>query len=248
MRVLPVSSVQWEALNPARGDRSPQAGTLWGDRNGEVPTGFLVRFVDGFSSPPHIHNVTYRGVVLSGRVHNDDPDAAVMWMPPGAYWTQPAGEVHITAAKGDENVAFIEIDQGPYLVRPPEQTFDNGERPVNLDPSNLIWLDASNTPWIDASGPTLTHLWGAPGEGQRSGSLLKLPAGFNGQVTSSDRHFRAVVVQGRPTHQVPGRSAPQSLPPGSTFDAQGPVAHQLTVGAGEDSILYVSAMGPYTVR
>ncbi|MEM9420868.1 MAG: DUF4437 domain-containing protein, partial [Planctomycetota bacterium] len=91
VNVLPASEVPWTALNPARGDKSPQAGTIWGDRGAEVPTGFLVKFVDGFSSPPHIHNVTYRGVVIEGLVHNDDPDAANMWMPPGSYWTQPAG-------------------------------------------------------------------------------------------------------------------------------------------------------------
>ncbi len=82
--VIPVSEVKWEQLNPARGDKSPQAGTLWGDRSGAVPTGFLARFVDGFSSPPHIHNATYRAVVISGHIHNDDPDAASMWMPAGS--------------------------------------------------------------------------------------------------------------------------------------------------------------------
>ena len=83
------SEVEWQQLNTARGDKSPQSATLWGDRKGAVPTGFLARFVDGYSSPPHIHNVTYRAVVISGRIHNDDPDAADMWMPAGSFWTQP---------------------------------------------------------------------------------------------------------------------------------------------------------------
>ncbi|NNE08734.1 MAG: DUF4437 domain-containing protein, partial [Gemmatimonadetes bacterium] len=34
IEIVPVSAVDWEPLNPARGDASPQAGTLWGDRNG----------------------------------------------------------------------------------------------------------------------------------------------------------------------------------------------------------------------
>jgi hypothetical protein len=63
-KVVLISEVEWEQLNPARGDKSPQAGTLWGDRKGDrkgdiMPTGFLSRFMDGFSSPPHIHNTTY---------------------------------------------------------------------------------------------------------------------------------------------------------------------------------------------
>jgi hypothetical protein len=68
-----------------------------------------------------------------GSVHNDDPEAASMWMGNGSFWTQPKGEVHVTAAKGANNIALVEIDQGPYLVRPPDQAFDSGERPVNLD-------------------------------------------------------------------------------------------------------------------
>ncbi|MET0000674.1 MAG: DUF4437 domain-containing protein, partial [Candidatus Thiodiazotropha lotti] len=126
------SEINWEQLNPARGDKSPQAGTLWGDRKGSVPTGFLAKFVDGFSSPPHIHNVTYRAVVISGTIHNDDPDAADMWMPAGSFWTQPKGEVHITSAKGSTNIALVEIERGPYLVLPVEKAFDAGERPINV--------------------------------------------------------------------------------------------------------------------
>lgn len=70
--VVSYDNIDWGALNPARGDESPRAGDLWGDRTGEGATGFLVRFDQGFSSPPHIHNVTYRGVVIRGEVHNDD--------------------------------------------------------------------------------------------------------------------------------------------------------------------------------
>jgi mannose-6-phosphate isomerase-like protein (cupin superfamily) len=139
IHVTSVSNLKWEKLNPARGDKSPQAATLWGNRQGMAPTGFLVKFVDGFSSPPHIHNVSYRGIVISGQVHNDDPSAEKMWMPPGSYWTQPAGEPHITSAKGELNIAFIEIDNGPYLVKPKDKAFDNGERPFNIHRSNIIW-------------------------------------------------------------------------------------------------------------
>ncbi len=44
--VLLASEITWEKLNPARGNQSPQAGTIWGDRNKEVATGFLAKFVD----------------------------------------------------------------------------------------------------------------------------------------------------------------------------------------------------------
>ena len=59
----------------------------------------------------------------------------------GSFWTQPKGEVHITAAKGTTNVAYIEIEEGPYLVLPTEEAFDSGERPINVDASNIVWID-----------------------------------------------------------------------------------------------------------
>jgi hypothetical protein len=126
-KVILSSEIVFEKLNPARGDQSPQAGTIWGDRNETEATGFLAKFVDGFSSPPHIHNVTYRAVVIKGMVHNDDPKAENMWMPAGSFWTQPVGASHITSAQGAENIALVEIDKGPYLVKPIDEAFDKGE-------------------------------------------------------------------------------------------------------------------------
>lgn len=141
-KVLLSSEIKWEKLNPARGDQSPQAGTIWGDREEEVATGFLAKFVDGFSSPSHIHNANYRAVVTKGSIHNDDPEAGKMWMKPGSFWTQPQGEMHITSAKGEENIALVEIDKGPYLVKLIEEAFDNGERPIKIDASNVDWLNS----------------------------------------------------------------------------------------------------------
>ncbi|MEO1279451.1 MAG: DUF4437 domain-containing protein, partial [Planctomycetota bacterium] len=66
VEVVLASEANWGALNPARGDAGPRAADLWGDRTLAGATGFLVKFAEGFSSPPHIHNVTYRGLVIEG--------------------------------------------------------------------------------------------------------------------------------------------------------------------------------------
>lgn len=194
--VLPVSKVDWQKLNPARGDKSPQAGTLWGDRKTKVPTGFLAKFVDGFSSPPHIHNVSYRGVVIEGLVHNDDPKAKTMWMPKVSYWTQPAGEAHITSAKGKVNIALVEIDHGPYLVKPISQEFDNGERPFNIHASNIIWKNKDNY--------SRAKLW-VNKDGVVSGSLVK----FNKSIKVKSAESKFVVIKGNLNF------ADQTLAPGS---------------------------------
>jgi len=239
--VVLTSEVKWEQLNPARGDKSPKAGTLWGDRNGTGPTGFLVKFVDGFSSPPHIHNVSYRGVVISGLIHNDDPDAADMWLPTGSFWTQPKGEVHITAAKGPTNVAYIEIEKGPYLVLPAKEAFEGRERPINIDASNIVWVDQPGMPAI-ANGPKVAFLWGNPQDGQLSGTFIKLPAGFTGKINSHGSTFRAVVIKGQPQYQ--GADV-KSLEPGSYFGSNGDSVHQISSSASEESVIYIRTDGKY---
>ncbi|ELS02829.1 hypothetical protein Xen7305DRAFT_00025470 [Xenococcus sp. PCC 7305] len=249
-----MSRAEWSPLNPARGDASPKASPLWGDRTGPGASGFLVKFEKGFSSPPHIHNVTYRGVVISGLIHNDDPNAKDMWMPVGSFWTQPAGEAHITAAEGKTNVAYIEIEDGPYLVLPQEEAFDNGERPINLEASNLVWLDASNITWIDLPGtttsddkPKIAFLWGKPQDGELNGTLLKLPAGFTVKIHSHDSIFRAVVIQGQPQYQVLGKTKIKTLKPGSYFGSKRESVHQVSSEAEEESTIYVRTKGKFDI-
>jgi len=253
-KVVLTSEIKWKQLNPARGDKSPKAGALWGDRTGPGPAGFLLKPADGFKSPPHIHNIAYRGVVISGLIHNDDPNAEHMWMPTGSFWTQPAGEVHITAAKGSNTLAYIEIEKGPYLVLPAEKAFDSGERPVNVDESNIVWLDASNITWVNqpgmpasANGPKVAFLWGNPQDDQLNGTLVKLPAGFTGKIRSHGSTFRAVVIQGRPKHGVPDETDVKTLEPGSYFGSKGQTVHQVSCEAGKECIIYVRMEGKYDV-
>lgn len=239
-KIRTAATLNWEKLNPARGDKSPQAADIWGDRKSDSPTGFLVKFVDGFSSPPHIHNVTYRAVVINGLVHNDDPAAEKMWMPPGSFWTQPAGESHITAAKGNENVAYVEIDSGPYLVKPLEEVFDNGERPINIDLSNMVWLTANTASFIresEGNGAELAFLWGSPSDNKPYGTMIKLPAGFKGEINSNGSIFNAIIVQGQINYQMPDETAFTALMPGSLFTSQGSSIHQVTTET--ESLIYL---------
>lgn len=242
--VVLIEGVDWGHLNPARGDASPRAGALWGDRtSGGGPSGFLVRFDEGFSSPPHIHNVTYRGVVIRGLIHNDDPGAASMWLPPGSFWTQPAGEAHITAASGGFNLAYIEIDDGPYRVLPSEQAFDGGERPINVDRSNLVWTPAPGG--SDADGPHVAYLWGETRPGALRGVLVRLPAGFKGTLRTNGGATRAVVIQGRPTHRASDTPTTRTLEPGSYFGSDGATAH--TISTGTECVVYVRSDAPLEI-
>lgn len=248
------SEVNWAALNPARGDKGPKAANLWGDRTKAGPTGFLVQFVDGFSSPPHIHNVTYRGMVISGLLHNDDPQAEKMWLPPGSFWTQPAGEVHITAANGSKNLAYIEIDSGPYLVLPSEEASDNGERPINVDQSNIVWLDAAKVDWMNqdkaatnSNGAQMAFLWGKPQGEQLYGALLKLPAGFSGKILSQGSVFRAVVIDGELQYKMPVQAETKALNPGSYFGSTEEAVHTIASSATKQALIYIRTNSVYKV-
>ena len=242
-KVVLASEVEWEQLNPARGDASPKAGTLWGDRKGIVPTGFLAKFVDGFSSSPHIHPVTYRAVVIRGSIHNDDPDAAKMWMPPGSFWTQPKGEVHITAAKGESNIALVEIDKAPYLVRSFKEAYDSGERPINVDAANVVWVDPAGMS-ASSHGPKVAYLWGSLQDGQSNGTFVKLPAGFKGKIHSHGSTFHAVIIKGQPRYLG---ADTKTLEPGSYFGSKGETMHQISSAAEEQSVIYVRTNGRYDV-
>ncbi len=248
-QVVLSSEIKWEKLNPARGDKSPQAGTIWGDRKGKVATGFLAKFVDGFSSPPHTHNVTYRAMVIKGLIHNDDQHAEKMWMPAGSFWTQPAGASHITAAKGKENIAYVEIDNGPYLVKPIEEGFDNGERPINVDKSNIIWLNASKAKIIEDSKSTINtavaFLWE---DEDMTGKLIKLPSGFEGEIFSEGEEFHAVVITGESTYIMPQSKELKPLDPGSYFTSVAKSKHQIKADKGLETIIYVRTNGKIYIK
>lgn len=225
------ADLEWQMLNPARGDKSPKAATIWGDRNGTVPTGFLVKFVKGFSSPPHIHNVTYRAMVIEGLVHNDDENADKMWMQKGSFWTQPAGAAHITAANDSVNIVYVEIDKAPYLVKPIEEAFDNGERPINVDKSNYVWLDSTQSTFIQNKAQ-LTFLWE---HGGITGSLIKLPAGFHGSIRNEGSVFHAIVIEGEVGYKSANET--ESLNAGSSFHTEAKSKHQLSTTS--ESIIYI---------
>ena len=242
-KVIATDNIEWGLLNPLRGDASPKAADLWGDRTADVATGMLVKFKKGFSSPPHIHNITYRGVVIEGLMHNDDPAAEKMWLTPGSFWTQPAGENHVTAASGEENLIYLEIDSGPYLVQPSEKAFDNGERPINLAERNLVWLDAKDIDWLDERGAQVAFLWGEPNGA--NGSFLKLSEGFKGEI-ESDGPLKAVVVKGRASYQWENEKSKTALSPASFFSSEIEGEHKIK--AETDVVLYIHSTGRYEVE
>ncbi|WP_054851000.1 DUF4437 domain-containing protein [Olleya sp. ITB9] len=245
--VVTADTVEWGWLNPLRGDKSPAAGKLWGDRTKNEPAGFLVKFNKGFSSPAHIHNITYRGVVIKGLLHNDDEQAEKQWLPAGSYWQQPAGEAHITAADGEENIAFLDIQEGPYLVQPTDEAFDNGERPINVDKTNLVWLNAKDIEWVsEKSNVETAFLWGSHEKNQLRATLLKLPAGFKGKIKNLSPNFRAVVISGGISHQFSKKEDKKELTSGSYFGVEEDSKSIITTD--QEALIYIRSNGDFKVK
>jgi mannose-6-phosphate isomerase-like protein (cupin superfamily) len=244
-RVVAAHDIEWGYLNPLRGDKSPGAADLWGDRTKNTATGMLVRFNKGFESPPHIHNITYRGIVIDGAMHNDDPSADKMWMPAGSFWTQPAGEDHTTAANGSANLIYLEIDSGPYLVQPSSEHFDNGERPLNLHKDNIVWLNDGELHDITAAGVSSTYLWGSTAD--MNGSMIKLPVGFKGTIGTHASEFRAVVIAGDVDYHSVDITLPISLSAGSYVESTGNFKHQLVNEGQQEATIYIRTNSAYRV-
>ena len=233
-------SINWTALNPARGEKSPQAANLWGDRKKSGASGFLVQFSDGFQSPDHIHNVSYRAVVISGHIHNKPPKSEKEWMSPGSFWTQPAGQLHITAAKGDTPIVYVEIDDGPYLVRPPEKAYLNGEKPMNIDASNIVWLNQSASRISNVKGIEIAHLWHDT-HTQTRGLFIKIPAGKTIQLKTTGKTLHGIIIQGNPKHNT------VKLSPGYAFSSETHDKQVLQSGKTLESIIYVRSNGQISI-
>ena len=72
-----------------------------------------------------------------------------------------------------------------------------------------------------------------------------MPAGFTGELRGHGSTFRAVVIQGRIHHGLPGATDVAALVPGSYFGAKGASVHQVSCAAGEECALYVRMDGTF---
>ncbi len=119
---------------------------------------------------------------------------------------------------------------------------DSGERPINVDASNVVWVDPPRL-GANADGPKLAYLWGSLEDGEANGTFVRLPAGFRGAIHSHDEVFRAVVIKGELRY---GEAEVEVLEPGSYFGSSEETVHELSSGE-EGCVLYVRTVGRYEV-
>ncbi|WP_256451672.1 DUF4437 domain-containing protein [Lutibacter sp. A64] len=144
-------------------------------------------------------------------------------------------------------MAFLDIQEGPYLVKPTSEAFDNGERPINVDKTNMVWLNANDIEWVATKSNVATaFLWGSHEKNQLRATLLKLPAGFNGKIKNLNPNFRTVVISGSIIHQFSKKEAKNKLAPGSYFGVK--QNKTSTISAAKETIIYIRSNGKFKVK
>jgi quercetin dioxygenase-like cupin family protein len=92
----------------------PQISVMWGDhRTG--PSAALFRFPRGYGGRFHSHSAAYHLSLLQGRMRHWDEgqrEADAPVQSAGAYWHQPANQVHSDNCLSDYCVAFVKFE-GP---------------------------------------------------------------------------------------------------------------------------------------
>lgn len=117
------ASAKFAPLEPNAPD-GPQISVLWGDyRTG--PSTSLFRFPRGYGGRFHTHSADYHLSLLDGTMKHWDAngsEAAARPLGRGAYWYQPAGQVHSDQCLSEYCIAFVKFE-GPIdadYVNPPK--------------------------------------------------------------------------------------------------------------------------------
>ena len=182
---------------------------------------------------------------MNGELHNNDENAPTMWMPTGSIWTQPKGQPHITSAQGENAMAYIEIDSGPYLVKPIGESFESDERPINIHTSNVIYLGKGESTLIGKdSEAQIAYTWKK--RNGENGYLLKLPEAFSGEIHSEGTIFYGIVVNGEVAYKMPNTLKPIYLEQGSHFTSKSQAIHKISVLS--ESLIYIRTNDKFIVN
>ena len=131
---------------------------------------------------------------------------------------------------------------------PSDEQFDNGERPLNLHNSNIVWLEESHAHHIDADDVEIAFLWGSVSESEPGGSLVKLPAGFKGEMLTEASEFRAIVIEGEIRYKSSDVEEEQTLRAGSYFVSSRDFTHEVSVQSDSGATLYIRSNDRFQIK
>jgi quercetin dioxygenase-like cupin family protein len=110
---IPFENVKWTKMTDGSGR---ETATLFGDRSKAELFGYLVKWPPNTIAKAHSHPDNRHAMVMSGAFyhgHGSRFDAnALQARSKGTYFTEPAGEPHYGATKGEESVLYF-VGIGP---------------------------------------------------------------------------------------------------------------------------------------
>ncbi len=123
--------------------------------------------------------------------------------------------------------------------------FDNGERPINVDASNMVWLNSKTANWIaPESNAELGFLWE---DSDSKGLFVKLPKTFNGTIEADGTVLHSVVIQGLLKYTLPQDQETKTLDVGSYFGATSEAIHTMS-SVDHEVILYIRTNGSIKIN
>lgn len=126
-------------------------------------------------------------------------------------------------------------------MRPTDQAYDTGQRPMNIDGSNIVWIDTT-------SGAQIAYLWASQSNAPPSGTLIKLPRNFQGSLDTENSPVKAVVIQGQLKLRTMSIPSETTLSTASYFQTSNTPPIHLINNSDQDTILYLRTAGKIQLR
>ncbi len=131
-------------------------------------------------------------------------------------------------------------------MKPINKAFDNGERPINIDISNVVWLDNEKTNWVSSnSNAQISFL--LKNEDFRS-LFVKLPKGYSGTIKTEGTVLHSVIIQGELNYLVSQENETKVLDPGSYFGSTSKATHTISNTKNDVVLIYIRTNGSIEIN
>jgi len=242
MAVHPAAEVVFGPLRPDEPEGA-QFAVIAGDP-AVGPVRFLLKLPAGHVTPLHLHRSASRGVVLVGTAQRGGHERAMVDLPPGSSWEQPAHEAHADGCSdAGDCLAWVEMD-GPLHVGPATAPLDGGG-------GGIVTL-AEAQPWapVNPADPDLAQLVVLKGDASAGPvlALMRWPVGYESGLHTHPGAYDAAVVAGLQLHG-PAVDGLVELAPGSWWSQPANQPHLDVCGQTPAACtLIISMDGPLEMR
>ncbi|PWJ59169.1 uncharacterized protein DUF4437 [Dyadobacter jejuensis] len=132
------------------------------------------------------------------------------------------------------------------MVKPINEAFDDGQRPINIHASNVVWLDYKNTSWV--SSKSKAEISFLLNDHEYKSLFVKLPKGYIGTFETNGSILHSVVIQGQLSYDMPQGQETKVLDAGSYFGSTENATHKVKNISNGATMLYIRTNGAVYVK